>query len=110
MFYTCCTTSDILIEMFDPFEIEFIHNSTILVYLNDLIERIKVVVILIFQMILIYYNNKWQYYLTIKIDTLDHNDPFSITKLYNFNFFISNIQRYNKSRCNLAYEKTCLVE
>ncbi len=110
MFYIYHTISDILIEMFDLFKTEFIYNLTILVYLNNLIGQAKVVAISIFQMILAYYNNKWQYRPTIKIDVLDYNNPFLITKLYSFNFFISVVQHYNKDRYNLTYKKVCLVK
>ncbi len=44
--------------MFDLFEIEFIDNLIIFVYLNDPIERKRVIAIPIFEMVLIYYNNK----------------------------------------------------
>ncbi len=64
----------------------------------------------IFQMILICYNNKWQYYLTIRIDALDYSNLFSIVRLYSFNFFIPVVQRYNKGGCNLIYKKVYLVE
>src|SRR6266699_6661069 len=61
-------------------------------------------------MILICYNNKWQYHPTVKIDILNYNDPFPITKLYNFNFLIFVVQRYNKNEYNLAYEKAGFIE
>ncbi len=38
------------------------------------------------------------------------NNPFSIAKLYNFNFLIPVIQHYNKDRYNLTYKKAYLVE
>ncbi len=110
MFYIYRTTSDILIEVFNLFETEFIYSLIILVYSNDLIGRIKVVAILIFQMILVYYNNKWRYRLTTKIDTLDYNNLFSIAKLYSFNFFIPVIRHYNKDKYNLTYKKVYFVE
>ncbi len=96
--------------MFDPFETEFIHSPTILVCPNDPIGRIGVIAISILQMILTYYNDKWRYRLTIKIDTLNYNDPFPIAKLYNFNFPMPVIQCYNKSGCNLAHKKACFIE
>ncbi len=61
-------------------------------------------------MILICYNNKWQYRLTTKIDTLDYNDLFPIIRLYSFNFPIPVVQRYNKDGYDLAYKKIYLVE
>ncbi len=96
--------------MFDPFETEFIRSPTILACLNDSIGQKRVVAISIFKMVLTYYNNKWKYRLTIRIDVLDHSDPFSIAKLYSFSFFIPVVQYYNKSRCNLTYKKAYLVE
>ena len=72
--------------MFNLFETEFICNSTILVCPNDLIGQIEVVIIPILQMILTYYNNKWQYRPITRIDILNYNNPFPIAKLYNFNF------------------------
>ncbi len=96
--------------MFDPFETKFICSPIIFVCSNDSIRRIEVITISIFQMILIYYNDKWQYCPTTKIDVLNHNDLFPIVRLHNFNFFISVIQCYNKGECNLAYKKVYLVE
>ncbi len=96
--------------MFDPFETEFICNLIIFVCPNDPIGRKRVVTILIFEMILIYYNDKWKYHSITKIDILNHNDLFSIVRLYSFNFPISVIRRYNKNRYNLVYKKTYLVE
>ncbi len=61
-------------------------------------------------MILICYNNKWRYCSTIRIDILDYNDLFPITKLYNFNFSTPVVQRYNKDGYDLAYKKVYLVE
>jgi len=49
--------SAILIEMFDLFETEFIYNSTIFVSSNNSIGRRRIVTILIFEMVLTYYNN-----------------------------------------------------
>src|SRR6266566_1143205 len=110
MFYACCTISDILIEVFDLFETEFIRSPIILVCFNDLIGQAEIIAILIFQMILAYYNNKWRYRSIIRIDILDYNDLFSIARLYSFNFPILVVQRYNKGGRNLAYKKVCLVE
>ncbi len=61
-------------------------------------------------MVLTYYNNKWKYCSTIRINVLNYNDLFSIAKLYSFNFLTPIVQYYNKDRCNLAYKKVCLVE
>src|SRR6266699_1638043 len=61
-------------------------------------------------MILTYYNDKWRYRPTIRIDVLNYSDPFPITRLYNFNFFTPIVQYYNKSGYNLAYKKVYLVE
>src|SRR6266699_815407 len=61
-------------------------------------------------MILTYYNDKWQYHPTIRIDILDYNDPLPIAKLYNFNFPIPVVQYYNKGGYDLAYKKAGLVE
>ena len=61
-------------------------------------------------MILTCDNNKWRYRLIVKINVLNYNNPFLIIKLYNFNFFISVVQRYNKSRYNLVYKKIDLIE
>ncbi len=61
-------------------------------------------------MILICYNNKWRYCLTIKIDILDYNDLFPIARLYSFSFFILVVQYYNKGGCNLIYKKAYFVE
>jgi len=99
-----------LIEMFDPFETEFICSPVILVYPNDLVGWRKVVAISIFEMVLIYYNNKWRYRLTIRIDVLDYSDLFLIARLYGFSFFTPIIRCYNKGGCDLAYEKVCFVE
>ncbi len=99
-----------MIEIFDPFETEFIYSPIILVCPNDLIGRIKVVAISIFQMILACYNNKWRYRPTIRIDVLDYSDLFPIVKLYSFNFLTPIVQHYNKDRCDLAYEKAYFVE
>ena len=99
-----------MIEILNLFETEFIRNPTILVYLNNSIERIRIIAILIFQMILAYHNNKWRYRSIIRIDILDYNNPFSIVKLYSFNFPTPIIQRYNKSGYDLIYEKVCFVE
>ena len=96
--------------MFDLFETEFIHNPTILVCLNNSIGRRKIIIISIFKMILTYYNNKWKYRPTIKINVLDHSDPFPITKLHNFNFLIPVVRCYNKDGYDLAYKKVYLVE
>src|SRR6266699_435851 len=105
MFRIYRTISNILIEMFDPFETEFIRNLIILVYPNDPIGRRRIVAISIFQIILTYHNNKWRYHPTVRIDTLDYNNSFPIVKLYSFNFLTPVIQRYNKSRYNLVYKK-----
>ena len=110
MFYICCTISSILIEVFDSFETEFIYNPTIFVCFNDLIGWVKIVTILIFQMILAYYNDKWRYRLIIRIDILDYNNLFLIARLYSFSFLTPVVRCYNKSRYDLAYEKACLVE
>ncbi len=96
--------------MFNPFETEFIYNLIILVYSNDPIGWIRVVVISILQIILIYHNDKWQYRLIIKIDILNYSNLFPIARLYSFSFLISIVRCYNKGRCNLAYEKVYLVE
>ena len=61
-------------------------------------------------MILVYYNNKWRYCPTIRIDVLNYNDLFSIVKLYGFSFLMSIVRCYNKSGYNLAYKKVCFVE
>ncbi len=61
-------------------------------------------------MVLTCYNDKWKYCLTIRIDILDHNNPFPIIKLYNFNFFTPVIEYYNKNGYNLVYKKVCFVE
>src|SRR6266699_7214124 len=100
----------ILIEVFDLFETEFICSSTIFVYFNDLVGWKGVVAISIFKIVLIYYNDKWRYRPTIRIDALNHSDPFPIAKLYNFSFPTPVVQRYNKGGCDLAYEKACLIE
>ncbi len=110
MFYIYYITSIILIEIFDPFETEFICNPIILVCLNDLFGRKKVVAILIFQMILTYNNNKWRYRPTVRINTLNYNNLFLIARLYNFNFLISIVRCYNKSGYNLVYKKAGLIE
>jgi len=47
-----------LIEVFDPFEIEFIRSPVIFVCPNDPIGWKKVVAIPIFKMVLTYYNDK----------------------------------------------------
>jgi len=99
-----------LIEIFDLFEIEFICSLVILVCFNDLIERRGVVTILIFEIVLICYNNKWRHRSTIRIDVLDYNNLFSIIKLYIFNLFTPVIQHYNKSGYNLVYKKAYLVK
>ncbi len=99
-----------MIEVFDSFEIKFICSPIILVCPNDPIGRIRVITILIFQMILAYYNDKWRYRLIIRIDALDYSDPFPIIKLYGFNFLIPVVQYHNKSGCNLAYKKACFIE
>src|SRR6266566_5655012 len=110
MFYIYYTVSNILVKIFDLFEIEFIRNPIIFIYFNNSIGRKDVIIILILQMILAYYNNKWQYYLTARIDVLNYNDLFPIAKLYSFSFFIFIVRRYNKDGYNLAYEKVDLVE
>ncbi len=69
-----------------------------------------VIAIPIFKMVLTYYNNKWQHRLTIRIDVLDYSNPFSIARLYSFNFSILVIQRYNKGGYDLVYKKACFVE
>jgi len=96
--------------MFNLFETEFIYSLIILVYLNNLIGRKKVIAISIFEIVLTYYNNKWKHHLTTRINTLNHNDPFPIAKLHSFNFPIPVIRRYNKDGYNLAHKKTYLVE
>ncbi len=96
--------------MFDLFETEFICSPIILIYLNDSIEQTKIIAISIFQMILTYYNDKWRYCPTIKIDVLDYSDPFPIVRLYGFNFPTPIVRRYNKYGYNLAYKKAYLVE
>ena len=103
-------TSDMLIEMFDPFKIEFIHSPIIFVCLNDPIGWKRVVAIPIFKIVLTCYNNKWRYRSTIRIDVLDYNDSFPIAKLHSFNFFTPVVQRYNKGRCDLVYKKVYFVE
>ena len=110
MFHVYHTTFDILIEMFDLFEIEFIYSLIILVCLNDPIGWVRIITISIFQIILTYYNNKWRHRLIIRIDVLDYNDPFPITRLYNFNFPTLIVRYYNKGGYDLAYEKAYLVE
>ena len=110
MFYIYRTISNILIEIFNLFETEFIYNLIIFVYSNDLIGRIKVITISIFQMILTCYNNKWRHCPTIKINVLDYNNLFLIIRLYSFNFFTLVVQYYNKSGRDLVYKKACLVE
>ncbi len=99
-----------MIEIFNLFKTKFIHSPTILTYLNNPIGQIKVVTISILQMILTYYNNKWQHCSTIKIDILNYNDPFLITRLYNFNFLIPVVQYYNKNGYNLTYKKTYFIK
>src|SRR6266566_6616864 len=96
--------------MFDPFETEFIYSSTILVCFNNPIGQKKIIMISIFEIILIYYNNKWRHRSTIRINILDYNDLFLIIKLHNFNFPISVVQYYNKDRYNLTYKKVYFVE
>ncbi len=61
-------------------------------------------------MILTCYNNKWQYRPTIRIDILNYNDLFPITKLYSFNFLMPVVQYYNKNKRDLAYKKAYFVE
>jgi len=61
-------------------------------------------------MILTCYNDKWQYYSTVRIDVLDYNNPFSIARLSSFNFPISVVRYYNKNGYNLTYKKTGFVE
>ncbi len=100
----------ILIEVFDLFETEFICSSTIFVYFNDLVGWKGVVAISIFKIVLIYYNDKWRYRPTIRIDALNHSDPFPIAKLYNFNFLTPVVWHYNKDRCNLIYKKAYFIE
>ncbi len=96
--------------MFNPFKTEFIRNPTILIYLNNPIGRTRIIAIPILQIILTYYNNKWRHRPTIRINTLDYNDPFSITRLYSFSFSTPIVRHHNKSGCNLAYKKACLIE
>ena len=96
--------------MFDPFETEFIRSPTILVCPNDPIGRIRVVAILILQMILACYNDKWRHRLTTRIDALNHSDLFPIARLYSFSFPMPVVQCYNKDGYDLAHEKACLVE
>jgi len=110
MFYIYRTISNMLIEMFDLFETEFIYNPAIFVCFNNPIGRKKVVTISIFKMVLTYYNNKWRHRLTTRIDALNHNDPFPITRLYSFNFLTPVVQHYNKDGYNLVHKKTYLVE
>ncbi len=110
MFYTCCTTFDMLIEMFDLFEIEFIRSLTIFVCPNNPIGQIKVVAISIFHMILACYNNKWRHRPIIRIDALDYSDLFPIVRLYSFNFLMLVIRCYNKDGYDLVYKKACFVE
>jgi len=59
---------------------------------------------------LVYYNDKWRYRLTIRIDVLNYSDLFSIVKLYSFNFLTSVVRRYNKGGCDLTYKKAYFVE
>ncbi len=61
-------------------------------------------------MVLIYYNNKQRYRLTIRIDALDYSDLFLIIRLYSFSFLIPVIRYYNKGRYDLVYKKVYLVE
>src|SRR6266699_3260583 len=61
-------------------------------------------------MILAYYNDKWRYRPTTRIDTLDYSDLFPIARLYGFSFLTPVVRRYNKGGCDLAYEKACFVE
>src|SRR6266699_3397660 len=96
--------------MFNLFETEFICSLIIFVYFNNPIGRKKVVIISIFKMVLIYYNNKWRYRPITRIDALNHSDLFPIVRLYNFNFPISIIQCYNKCGYNLAYKKIYFIE
>src|SRR6266566_4781319 len=105
MFYIYCIISIVLIEVFDLFETEFICSLTIFVYSNDLIGWRGVVVISIFEMVLICYNNKWKYCSIIRINVLDYNDLFLIVKLYSFSFFMSVVRRYNKGGYDLVYCK-----
>ncbi len=99
-----------LIEMFDLFETEFIHNSIILVCLNNLIGRVGVVAISIFQMILTCYNDKWRHHPTTRIDVLDYSDLFPIARLYGFSFLTPVIQCHNKDGYDLVYKKAYLIE
>src|SRR6266566_6970604 len=110
MFHTYCTTSIVLIEIFNLFETEFIRSPTILVCPSNLFKWKKVIVILILQIILIYDNDKWQYRLTVKINILDYNDPFSIARLYGFSFPMSIVRYHNKDGYDLAYEKAGFIE
>ena len=110
MFRIYYTIFIILIEMFDLFETEFIRSLAILVYLNNLIGRKEIITISIFKIILTCYNNKQKHRSTIRIDILNHNDPFLIARLYSFNFPTPVVQYYNKDGYNLAYKKTYLVE
>ena len=96
--------------MFDLFETEFIYNPTIFICFNNPIGQTKIIAIPIFQMILAYYNNKWRYRPTIRIDILDYNNLFPIVKLYDFNFPISIVRYYNKGKYDLAYKKAYFVE
>ena len=96
--------------MFDLFEIEFIRSSTILVCLNNPIGQKKVIAISIFEMVLIYYNNKWKHRPTTRINTLDHSNPFPIIKLYSFNFSTPVVRYYNKNRYDLTHKNAYLVE
>ena len=41
---------------------------------------------------------------------MNYNDPFSIVKLYSFNFLMPIVRYYNKDKYNLAYKKACFVE
>ncbi len=110
MFYIYSTTSTILIEVFDLFEIEFIRSPTILVYLNNLIEWKRIIVISIFEIVLTYYNDKWRHRLIIRIDILNYSDLFPIIRLYSFSFFTLVVQCYNKGRYNLVYKKVYFIK
>ncbi len=99
-----------MIEVFDLFETEFIRSSTIFVCSNNLFGWKGVVTISIFQMILIYDNDKWRYCLTARINVLDYNDPFPIAKLYSFSFLTFIVRCHNKDGCDLTYKKAGLIE
>ena len=97
-------------KILNPFKINLIYYLIILAECDNLIRRKRAILILGYEVIFIDNYDKRRYGPAVRINTLNHYNPFAITRLYHLNFTTPFRTYNNYNRGDLSYYKPSLVK